>query len=113
MKDTRTSISFEYEGKEYELCFTASSLKSMERQGFSFADIDKHAFTAPEELFCGAFIANHKNTPRKLRLEIYEALCGESENGDALTEILYMMISEAIDELNSHSKGNVKWTLNK
>lgn len=111
-KDTRTSISFEYNGKEYELYYTASTLKQLERAGFDFSKVESHAFTAPEELFSGAFNAKHKNTPKSLRLEIYNELCGENEDGEALTEIIYNMISEAIDEINSH-KGNIKWSVNK
>lgn len=111
MKDTRINITFEYEGKNYELYYTASTLKQLERSGFDFSHIESKTFTAPEELFIGAFQAKHKNTPRKTRLEIYEALCGETDDGDALTEILFNMVSEAMEEINTH-KGNVKWSVN-
>ena len=109
MKDTKTEIGFTYKGVEYTLGFTASALKQMERDGFKFAKMDEMVLNAPVELFCGAFIAHHKNTPRKLRLEIYDALCSKSEeSGDELTDILGTMLAEAIEELNSH-QGNVEW----
>ena len=111
MKDHKTTISFEYDGKEYTLEYTASALKQMERQGFKFAKLDEIVLTAPLELFIGAFNANHKNTPRKLREEIYEQLCETEEGGEALTEVIGSMLSEAIEELNSH-RGNIKWSKN-
>ena len=111
MKDTKTKICFPYEGTDYVLEFTASSLKQMERQGFKFGKMDEIILTAPVELFCGAFIANHRATPRKLREKIYDELKSTSEDGgDDLTEVLGSMLSEAIEELNSH-QGNVKWSV--
>ena len=111
MKDTKTKIQFPSKGVDYTLEFTASSLKQMERQGFKFGKMDEIILTAPVELFCGAFIANHRSTPRKLREEIFEQLTASSEEGgEELTEVLGSMLSEAIEELNSH-QGNVKWSV--
>ena len=111
MKDTKTKIKFPYNGNNYTLEFTASSLKQMERQGFKFGKMDEIILTAPVELFCGAFIANHRSTPRKLREEIFDQLCSSSkEGGEELTEVLGNMLSEAIEELNSH-QGNVEWSV--
>lgn len=109
-KDSKTTIEFEYEGKTYKLEFTASSIKKMERQGFKFGKMDEIALTAVEELFSGAFIANHENVTRRKRREIFEALCEPSESGDAIGEVLGDMLSEAIEELNTH-QGNVKWSV--
>lgn len=110
MKDKKTTISFTYEGKDYKLEFTAHSLKTMEKQGFRFAKMDDFALTAPEELFCGAFIANHDSVPKKKRLAIYKELMESAEdNEDAtLTTILGDMMAEALEELNSHT-GKVAW----
>lgn len=110
MKDHKTKITFPYNDVEYTLEFTAASLKQMERNGFKFGKMDEIILTAPVELFCGAFIANHRSTPRKLREEIFEQLADTEENGEALTEVLGNMLAEAIEELNSH-QGNVKWSI--
>lgn len=111
MKDTKTKITIpDYNGKTYTLEFTASSLKKMENMGFKFGKMEDIALTAVEELFYGAFIANHQNVPRSVRKEIYQEICGESEDGEALGEMLGNMLSEAIEELNTHS-GNVKWSV--
>lgn len=109
-KNDKTRIKFEYDGQGYTLEFTADSIKQMERSGFKFGKIDEIILTAPEELFVGSFIANHKAVPRKRRLEIYQALVGEDENGETLSEVLGEMLSEAIEELNSH-QGNVTWSV--
>ena len=110
MKNTKTKISFEYEGTKYTLEYTAASLKQLERQGFSLGKIDENAVSANEELFAGAFLANHQYVPKRKRLEIYKELCESDENGDKLMEVINNMIAEALEELNSH-KGNVKWTV--
>lgn len=109
-KNEKTRIKFQYEGQDYVLEFTADSIKQMERNGFKFGKIDESILTAPEELFCGSFIANHRAVPRKRRLEIYKELAGEDESGSALSEVLGDMLSEAIEELNSH-QGKVAWSI--
>ena len=104
-------IAFEYDGKEYNLGFTADSLKQMERGGFKFAKMDESILTAPEELFYGAFIAHHKEVPRKKREEIYRALTNTEEGDDqkqTIAEALGILLSQAIEELNT-KQGNVPW----
>ena len=110
MKDTKTRITFEYEGTPYTLEFTASSLKKMEQSGFKFGKIDEIILTAPEELFCGAFLANHPFVPKRKRIEIYNELTAEDENGNSLNDMIGDMLAEAINEMNTH-QGNVKWTV--
>lgn len=106
-------IAFEYEGKEYNLGFTADSLKQMERGGFKFAKMDESILTAPEELFYGAFIAHHKEVPRKKREEIFRALTNTEEGDDqkqTIAEALGILLSQAIEELNT-KQGNVPWRM--
>ena len=110
MKNRKTKLTFEYDGTNYVLEFTPDSLKQMERSGFSFAKMQENLLTSPEELFYGAFIANHRRTTRALREEIWNSMCEEDENGAYLTDIIGEMMNEAITELNSHS-GNVKWSV--
>ena len=110
MDNKRKQIIFTYDDVEYTLEFTADSLKRMERNGFKFGKMDEIVLTAPIELFCGAFESKHRKTPRKLREEIFNQLAEDNENGQALTEVLGDMLSQAIEELNSH-QGNVKWSI--
>lgn len=107
----KTKITFTYGDDEYTLEFTAASLKAMDKAGFDFSEITKHVFTAPEELFCGAFIANHSDVPRKTRIAIYEALKGVAEgegDEDTLENVLATMLTEAVNEITNR-KGNVMW----
>jgi len=107
---SKTKITFDYEGKGYTLEFTADSLKKMEKNGFNFFDVDKRILSVPEELFEGAFIANHPETPKTIREEIYNALTNTCEDGTALNEALSTMLSEAIDSITNRS-GNIKWKM--
>lgn len=112
-KIEKTRIEFEYDGVDYTLEFTAASLKKMEDNGFDFAHIDKRMISAPEDIFCGAFIANHPKTPMAKRLEIYKEFSESAEDGDGtINEVLGKMLSEAIEELTMH-KGNIKWKVAK
>lgn len=108
-KIEKTRIEFEYDGEDYTLEFTAASLKRMEDDGFDFAHIDKRMMSAPEDIFCGAFIANHPRTPIAKRKEIYKEFSESAEDGDAtINEVLGQMLSEAVEEITAH-KGNIKW----
>lgn len=107
MKNNKTKITFEYENTEYTLEYTADSLKKMQNMGFNFGAIDEKILTVGEDLFCGAFIANHSNVMRKKRVEIYHAV-GEQADGEALVDVLMEMVNEAVDEINYH-EGNTKW----
>ena len=112
-KIQKTKIEFEYEGVDYTLEYTAASLKKMEEGGFDFAHLDRKVLTAAEELFYGAFLANHKNTPRKVCETIYKEFSESAEDGGAsLTDVLGQMLNEALEELTSH-KGNIKWKVAK
>lgn len=110
MKNRKTKLTFEYDGQNYTLEFTPDSLKQMERGGFNFSRMQDAILTAPEELFYGAFIANHRRTTRSLREEIWKAMTDTDEEGNYLSDIIGEMMSEAINELNSH-QGNVKWSV--
>lgn len=108
---SKTTIEFEYNGKEYTLEYTAETLKRLEKTGFSFGNLADHLLTAPEDIFYGAFEANHKDTPRKLRQKIWNELSASSGDedgeGEQLNEVLYEMINEASKSLRP--EGNVKW----
>lgn len=112
-KIAKTKIEFEYEGVDYTLEFTAASLKEMEERGFDFAHMDTKALTAAEDLFCGAFIANHRTTPRSVREKIYHEFAESAEDEDInIADVLGKMLTEALEELTQH-KGNIKWKIAK
>lgn len=121
MRNERTKIEFDYNGKHYILEFTADTLKKMERGGFKFGDMDKNIVTSPEDAFYWAFTTHHADTPTKVRKEIYNALArhGEGddseESADGLTEYLAQMLVEAFDEIanRGNGSGNVTWKVTK
>lgn len=119
----RSSIEFDYGGRHYKLEYTANTLKKMERAGIKFAKLDERVLSAVEDLFWGAFLANHPSITRKETNEIYRALKRTAEDSeveydedgeevDALQEALSVMLSEAVDELSGRGKeGNVSWKM--
>lgn len=107
-----SKIKFNYDGVDYTLAFTAASIKKMERDGFNFADVEKHILTAPEDLFCGAFIAHHPYVKREKRIEIFNALRSNAETGESIMDAIGSMLAEAVDEISGHS-GNVTWVVEK
>jgi len=112
MKTKRTTIKFDYKGKHYELYFTADSLKTMEDKGFDFTTMDQRIMNSPEQIFKGAFIAAHNDTPDAERVEIFHQLEDQksTQTGSLLYNTLLMMIGEAYTELSAH-EGNVKWSV--
>lgn len=105
---SRTTLDFEYEGKEYSLAYTVNSLKMLEKRGFSFGKLEDHILSAPEELFFAAFDANHPTTPRRVRQEIWNEFGEHSEDGnESLMDVLYEMASECVEKMRP--QGNLKW----
>lgn len=118
MKNEKTRIGFNYEGKDYVLEYTAASLKRAERKGMNIAKLSESICNAPEELFLNAFEANHPMVSVRDRKAMYQMLRLNldddpkyDENGkirDELTETLSSMISEAIEEI-SNRQGKLEW----
>ena len=95
-------------GKEYTLEFTADTIKKLEQTGrISFGRIEDYSLTFVEELFYGAFEANHKKTTREQRKELWENIAADGEDGEEIQAVLLDMAKEAIEELSP--KGNLKW----
>lgn len=117
MKTQKTRIEFEWNNKPIVLEYTADSLKKMQSRGFNVAKADEQLLTLGEDLFVGAFIANHDDIKVSERREIYKELCEACENADEIGDnadantivgVCAEMFKEAVEELNSH-RGNVKW----
>lgn len=108
---SKTTLDFEYKGKEYSLCYTVDSLKRLEKNGFSFASLDERLLTGAEDLFCAAFDANHSKVPRRIREEIYVEMQSECEDGATISDVLIEMLSETIE--NMKPRGNIGWKVTK
>lgn len=111
MKHTPTQINFEYEGQKFCLEFTADSLKEAEKKyGLKLGNLGENLTTANEDLFCAAFTAHHKFTPKATRLKIYKEFCEETADGEKVMDVIQSMVAEAFEEINSHS-GKITWTV--
>ena len=116
MKNKRTEIVYDYDGKTYTLAYTADSIKKMEEAGFDFSKMGERLLSAPEEIFKGNSEENLRNMCYEKAHEMYLALSraanGEDSDTDELMNALGEMLSEAIEEITSRGKsGNVKWRL--
>lgn len=105
----RTTLDFEYNGKDYSLCYNIETVKRLDKAGV-IAGMTDHPLTITEDLFVAAFEANHSTVSNRIRREIYAEFSDTSEDGSLLT-VLTDMISEVQEEMAP--KGNVKWKVNR
>ena len=107
----RTTLDFEYNGKEYSLAFTIDVVKRLDRSGL-IAEIanGNRPLTMTEDLFKAAFEANHPTVSNRVREAIFGELEESSEDG-SLLECLLEMVNEAREAMTP--KGNAKWRMNR
>lgn len=114
MKTAKTKIEFDWNGKHITLEYTADSLRKMQDRGFEIGKAESKALTLGEDLFIGAFIANHDDIKERYRRELYNEIADSAENDEDenIDAALFAMFNEAVEELKSH-RGNVKWRMTK
>lgn len=107
----RTTLDFEYNGKEYSLTYNIDVIKRLDRSG-ALAQIanGERPFTMTEDLFVAAFDSNHSSVSNNIRRKIFEDFSESSEDG-SLLECLLEMLNEAREAMMP--KGNVKWRMNR
>lgn len=107
----RTTLDFEYGGKEYSLAYTIDVVKRLDRSGLLAEIVNgNRPLTMTEDLFKAAFEANHQTVSNKIRENILTEL-QESNDDGSLLEILLEMINEARESIAP--KGNVQWRVNR
>ena len=103
-------ITFDYNGKHYVLEYTRETVKMMEAAGFNPNDIADKPATRLEQLWAGAFLANH----RKVSNTVIQELFKQMKNREALLEKLRDMLAETYASLlpddDEGDEGNVEWT---
>ena len=106
----RTTLDFEYNGKDYSLAYTIDVVKQLDRSGL-LAEIanGQRPLTMTEDLFKAAFEANHSTVSNRIRENIFLELKESSDDG-SLLEVLLEMINEAREAITP--KGNVVWRKN-
>ena len=103
-------INFDYNGKHYCLEYTRETVKQMEGAGFRMNDLGDMPATRIEQLWQGAFLANH----RKTSLTIIKDMFFEMEDREKLLQALATMYNNTLNYLlpdnDGEHAGNVKWT---
>ena len=107
----RTTLDFEYNGREYSLAYTIDVVKRLDRSGLLAEIVNgNRPLTMTEDLFKAAFEANHPTVSNRIRENILMELQESNEDG-SLLEILLEMINEARESIAP--KGNVQWRVNR
>ena len=102
-------INFDYNGKHYTLEFTPDTIKQMEAAGFRISELGEMPATRIEQLWAGAFMANHRrNTSATVIRELY----GQMKDKEALLTKLRDMYDSALNYLipDEDEQGNIEWT---
>lgn len=102
-------INFEYNGKHYCLEYTPETIKQMEANGFNINDMGDMPATRIEQLWAGAFMANHRrNTSASIIKELYSKM----KDKEKLLQKLSEMYSNTLNYLlpDEDDEGNVEWT---
>jgi hypothetical protein len=107
----RTTLDFEYGGKDYHLAYTIDVVKRLDRSGL-LAEIanGQRPLTMTEDLFVSAFEANHQTVSSNIRRKIFEEFTETGEDG-TLLECLMEMINDVRESMAP--KGNVTWRMNR
>ena len=109
--DKRKTIKFTSEGVDYTLEYTPRTVRKMEQDGFDFTKMENMVINVPYDLFAGAFLSRHNYVPKEKRVEMYERLMTENEDGQNLLECLSEMLKAEIDYIVSKPEGNVTWAM--
>ena len=106
--DKINQINFDYLGKHYCLEYTPDSIKQMEASGFSINDIADRPATRIEQLWAGAFLANHKRVSNNIIKELYSKM----KDPEGLVKTLTEMYNNSLFYLmpDEEDQGNVEWT---
>ena len=101
-------INFEYLGKKYCLEYTPDTIKQMEAAGFNINEIGEKPATRIEQLWAGAFLANHRKASNTVIKELY----GKMKDREALLRKLTEMYNNTLEYLlpDEDDEGNVEWT---
>ena len=102
-------LTFSFNGKDYTLEYTRSTVRQMENEGFVASDIETKPLTVLPALFAGAFLAHHRFEKKPVIDEIYSKLKDKQSLIERLAEMYNEPISSLLDE---PEEGNLEWTPN-
>lgn len=102
-------ITFEYEGKEYELEYTLRTAGQANEDGFILDQLgDKPALMIPKLVYW-AFAKRHRGITRKQTEDIYAWIKDKSGFISALAEMYAEAVNALVDD--EEDKGNANWTI--
>lgn len=105
------TITLTYEGREYTLEFTRTTIAEMERRGFRATDIEAKPMLTLPALFSGAFLAHHRN----VKANVIDAMFNKIPNKQDFIFALGEMYNEPLESLTDEpeeSEGNAEWSQN-
>ena len=105
------TITLTYEGKEYTLEFTRTTIAEMERRGFRATDIEAKPMLTLPALFSGAFLAHHRNVKANVVDAIFSKIPNKQDFIMALGE-MYNEPLESLTEDPEEAEGNAEWSQN-
>jgi len=100
-------ITFTFEGKEYTLEYTRSTVRQMERRGFVADEIVTKPMSVIPDLFAGAFLSKHPQVKREKIDKIYDSMNDKTRLIRALTDMYNDTIESLLDDAD---EGNCNWT---
>lgn len=103
-------INFEYNGKKYCLEYTRETVKMMEAMEFSIDDFKDKPATRIEQLWMGAFLANHRKTSNTVIKDLYDKMKDKEALVTKLIELYNDTLSTLMPDKDEDSEGNVEWT---
>ena len=103
-------ISFVYNDKPYHLEYTRDTVKQMEASGFSISDIGDKPATRIEQLWAGAFLANHRKVSNTVIKELFDKMKDKEKLLQKLTEMYNATLSYLLPDAEEDDEGNVEWT---
>lgn len=108
MANEVNQINFDYNGRHYCLEYTRDTVKIMEASGFSISDLGDKPATRIEQLWTGAFLANHRHVSQNIKNEMYRKM----KDKEALLQKLTEMYNNTLNYLipDEDDEGNVEWT---
>ena len=105
------TITLTYEGREYTLEYTRTTIAEMERRGFRATDIEAKPMSTLPSLFAGAFLAHHRN----VKANVIDAIFNKIPNKQDFIFALGEMYNEPLESLTDgpeESEGNAEWSQN-
>ena len=103
-------INFDYNGKHYCLEYTRDTVKMMEAGGFTINDIGDKPATRIEQLWAGAFLANHRKVSNTVVKELYSKMKDKDGLLKKLGEMYNNTMKYLLPDDDEDDEGNVEWT---